>query len=46
MDGTLVFMGEGKLVQFLVGKREGNWSLERRRRKCEDMGLIYGHYCK
>jgi hypothetical protein len=42
----IVRMGEGKLVQFVVGKREGNWSLERRRRKCEDMGLIYGNYWK
>ena len=40
-------MGEGKLVQFVVGKREGYFSLERRRHKWEDSsnkGLIYGHY--
>jgi len=40
-------MAEGKLVQFLVGKREGYFSLERRRHKREDntnKGLVYGHY--
>ena len=40
-------MGEGKLIQFLVGKREGYWSLERRRHKWEDdsdKGPIYGHH--
>jgi hypothetical protein len=40
-------MEEGKLVQFLVGKREGYWSLERRRHKWEDnsyKGPIYGHH--
>jgi hypothetical protein len=40
-------MGEGKLVQFLVGNREGYWLLERRRRKWEDnsdKGPIYRHY--
>jgi hypothetical protein len=37
-------MGEGKFVQFLVGKCEGYWSLERRRHEWEDnsnKGPIY-----
>jgi len=40
-------MAEGKLVQFFVGKREGYFSLERRRHKREDntnKALRYGYY--
>ena len=40
-------MEEGKLVQFLVGKREGYFSLERHRHKGQvdtNKGPIYGHY--